>query len=219
MIKKTLPIWAILLAGVFFQDFVSYSPVQVDKELSDNDMTVIYNYALALKGVGQYEKSRELLEQSLNTHPLAKDFFKLLRDIDQINNTKTCSKLEVDTPYKPSVKEIHAKEVMLRLQSWETAWTKQLFNKYITHYDSGFMGVMTKRENWLRDRKLRITSPKNIQVEIKNIHLEFIAENLIQTTFKQDYQATNFHSVKEKVILWQKQDDTWNIVFEGVTGN
>ena len=219
MIKKTLLILAILLASVFFQNFVSYSPAQIDKELSDDDMTVIYNYALALKNVGQYVKSRELLEQSLNTHPLAKKFFTLLRDIDQINNAKTCPKLEVDTVYKPSVKEIHAKEVMLRLLSWEAAWTKQFFNKYIAHYDSVFKGVMAKREHWLKDRKLRIISPNNITIELKNIHLDFIAENLIQTTFDQDYQATNFHSVKEKVILWQKQEDTWNIVFEGVTGN
>ncbi len=103
------------------------------------------------------------------------------------------------------------------LEQWRRDWESGDVEKYLSHYDSEFIGSNMKIDAW-RDYKRRVGKNKtSIAVELDEISIFGYPDedDLMVVTFKQHYESNNFNGSAHKRQYWRKGDDNrWRIVNE-----
>lgn len=105
-------------------------------------------------------------------------------------------------------------EVRNALMRWSRAWAAQDVPTYLSVYGSQFVPPEGKtRAQWESDRRLRILGKKKIQHSMNKVEVSVDGQKAT-TTFEQVYVADRMQMNQRKVIAWQRNEGSWQIVSE-----
>ncbi len=87
------------------------------------------------------------------------------------------------------------------LNKWRTAWSQQDVDGYLACYGQEFRpeGGLS-REAWVKQRQVRVTKPKTINVTISDIKVVSEEGSRAEVMFRQGYQANNYTDQVMKVL-------------------
>lgn len=103
-------------------------------------------------------------------------------------------------------------EVLKALHDWVEVWSSQNTRKYLDLYAANFKTPNGEsREQWESESKLRINSPKYIEISISNEKVSFPSESHATVTFHQAYRSDYLKTSFDKVMLLVKSKGKWLI--------
>ncbi len=103
------------------------------------------------------------------------------------------------------------------LHSWKQDWESLNTERYLQHYSVHFQGG-GKNFDQFKKHKRRVNAQKSfVDVDLTDISiLRYPGENnMMQVTFKQSYNSSNFRNTSMKKQYWKKEQGQWKIVYEG----
>lgn len=106
-------------------------------------------------------------------------------------------------------------EAFEAVQGWAEAWSAQRFDDYIASYGSDFTpaGGLT-REQWVRQRRTRLASPKFIEVKLDDPEFALLPDGRVRVEFWQSYRSDTYEDSTRKVLILEQEGDDWRIVYE-----
>lgn len=97
-----------------------------------------------------------------------------------------------------------------RVRSWAKAWAAQDVEAYINHYASAYTpGSTISREQWLEQRRVRLTNKAFIEVEVDEFSVKNLGERF-SVTFTQHYRSNTVDDTIRKRLIFKKQGDSWS---------
>ena len=98
---------------------------------------------------------------------------------------------------------------------WGAVWSKQNVPKYLSNYSVDFTvpGNLSRR-GWEALRRIRVTRPKYIDLEIDYGRFELIADDIIDVYFQQTYRSNLYRDKTSKILRLQLEEQGWRIVEE-----
>ena len=85
---------------------------------------------------------------------------------------------------------------------------------YLASYADDFQPPSNmSRAQWEADRRLKITSKRDISVEVQQLELQ-VQGNTATTRFRQHYAAGSLKINSRKTLRWVWQDGRWRITRE-----
>ncbi len=109
-----------------------------------------------------------------------------------------------------------AAAVERRVKAWADAWSRKQPEDYVACYAPDYRPAGTGRQEWIRQRRIRIRAPTNILVQAKDISVEVIGAGRANATFYQDYETDTKHLYTWKTMELARLPDGWRIVLERV---
>jgi hypothetical protein len=87
------------------------------------------------------------------------------------------------------------------LNKWTAAWSAQNVAAYLACYGQHYLpeGGLS-RETWAKQRAVRLTRPKSIQVNVSDIKVISEQGSRTEIKFRQTYQANNYQDQVEKIM-------------------
>ena len=105
-----------------------------------------------------------------------------------------------------------------RVEQWRKDWESLDANRYARHYSKAFRSENHDYQSW-GARKRRVNAGKRyIKVSLNDLSLFKYPdeENLVLTSYEQDYRSSNFDHRTRKRQYWRLEPDgVWRIVYEG----
>ena len=106
-------------------------------------------------------------------------------------------------------------EVLKTLQEWIEVWSSQNTRKYLDFYAADFKTPNGEsHDQWVSDSKVRITTPKYIEINVSNAKVSFPDENHATVTFHQSYRSDYLNTSFDKVMILVKSNNKWLIQAE-----
>lgn len=103
------------------------------------------------------------------------------------------------------------------VRNWAQAWSQQDVGAYLSFYSPRFRPARGKKiDTWRKERHLRLTTPRRIQVTLSNIRVININDKQARVRLHQLYQSDNFKSDANKQMVFEKSGDNWKILVEQV---
>jgi tetratricopeptide (TPR) repeat protein len=104
--------------------------------------------------------------------------------------------------------------------AWSAAWAQKDFETYIKAYAPGFSpGGQMSLAAWEEQRRLRILSKKQIQIELGQMKIQMAGVNSkAMVTFVQKYESGAVVTVSRKTLEMVEEKGTWLISREFVSG-
>ncbi|TCS72927.1 tetratricopeptide repeat protein [Sulfuritortus calidifontis] len=100
------------------------------------------------------------------------------------------------------------------LQAWADAWSERDADAYLAFYADDFKVPGKKsRAAWAEERRLRVTRPEYIKVELSKLTTK-VKGNQVFVTFHQQYESNLLKTASTKRITLEKQGGTWKITEE-----
>lgn len=96
---------------------------------------------------------------------------------------------------------------------WAAAWSAKNVERYADFYAPGFAAA-TSRDQWLAQRRARITRPGTLFVEVAELKVVQTGPNKASATFRQRYTSDTFKEDALKSLDWEKLNGRWQIVRE-----
>ncbi|MBF0472083.1 MAG: hypothetical protein HQL48_12010, partial [Gammaproteobacteria bacterium] len=105
------------------------------------------------------------------------------------------------------------------LQAWEEGWESRNTPHYLSFYSPDhFQGDEKNFEQW-SSHKQRVNANKSyIRLALHEISIFRYpgVEGMVEFTFSQDYQSSNYNKIGRKRLYWQRESgEQWRIIFEG----
>lgn len=111
---------------------------------------------------------------------------------------------------QPMVSEVAVVEDAVR--NWAQSWSKGDADSYITYYEPTFRLGKMSHNQWIRNRKERVTPAANIQVKLSDLIVTpSKTDDTMIAYFKQNYQADHYQDNTSKQLVWKKIGDKWFI--------
>lgn len=111
-----------------------------------------------------------------------------------------------------------ANEVVAAVRNWAEAWSRQDYDAYIGYYTHDFPNDgRTSREQWLAQRKVRLTHKDWIKVEVISPEVTRIDNDNVHVTFIQTYDSPSYSDKVRKSLLMRHTDGGWRIAHETST--
>ncbi|WP_334119829.1 TRAP transporter large permease subunit [Limnobacter sp.] len=105
-------------------------------------------------------------------------------------------------------------EVTEAVSNWAAAWSARDVEGYLSFYSVDFeLPGSLDRSQWERQRRERIASKSNIEVDISNLNVQMNGEEAT-AEFDQAYRADKYSDNVRKTLRLKKEDDRWKIVTE-----
>ncbi len=99
-----------------------------------------------------------------------------------------------------------------RVMAWAAAWSAKAFSVYAGFYAPTFEPADgSSRASWAKQREQRVTTPKRVQVEVRNLKLKEAGRDTLLAEFEQHYSSDNYSDVTLKVLKWVKVGGQWLI--------
>jgi len=149
----------------------------------------------------------------------------------EVANDKSSEKLTQALPAKPpSAPAVVASDrttdlksqsqVRETVQAWAQAWSKKDINAYLKAYSPSFNpGGNLSRSAWEEQRRARIMSKKQIQIELSDFNITLSNSNAKATaTFLQSYQSGAIVTASRKTLELFEDKGQWLITREFVIG-
>ena len=104
-----------------------------------------------------------------------------------------------------------------KIEEWRADWESRDVERYLKHYSPKFQSKEANFEQFA-SQKRKVNAGKS-WVKVKLSYLSMFrnpgAEELVVTTFEQDYQSNNLNNQMKKRQYWIREDGQWKIVYEG----
>lgn len=97
------------------------------------------------------------------------------------------------------------------IMSWAGVWSRQDVTGYIASYVDGYSPPGKSHAQWVRDRRVRLTRPAFIKVDLSNFEYFILDSTHIAVHFKQKYARKNYHDQEQKELILVRQGDGWKI--------
>ena len=105
--------------------------------------------------------------------------------------------------------------VVHAVQAWANAWSNRQVDQYLASYDRSFATPKGMKFNdWAKERRERITSPKSINVKLSDIRVEMVDEKNAKVRFRQSYRSDRLSSTTSKMLILRKNGTRWLITQE-----
>jgi adhesin transport system outer membrane protein len=104
-----------------------------------------------------------------------------------------------------------------RVTAWAAAWSAKSFSRYAGFYAPSFEPADgSSRASWAKQREQRLATPKQVQVEIRNLKLKEAGTDMLLAEFEQHYSSDSYSDVTLKELKWVRVGDQWLIARETV---
>jgi tetratricopeptide (TPR) repeat protein len=108
-------------------------------------------------------------------------------------------------------------QIEASVESWANAWSRQNVNGYINSYAKSFKAP-GGRAAWEKDRAAKISAPKSIDVNVRDLKIEMIDEKTAKVRLRQDYKSDRLSSSTGKTLILEKSGSRWLIREERIGG-
>lgn len=107
-------------------------------------------------------------------------------------------------------------EVTEAVSNWAAAWSARDVEGYLSFYSVEFeLPGELSRSQWESQRRERIASKSNIEVDVSNMDVQMNGEEAT-AEFDQAYKADKYSDNVRKTLRLRKEDGRWKIVTEQV---
>lgn len=125
----------------------------------------------------------------------------------------------VERPAEKAVPEPVAKNddsaLVSATQQWADAWQTKDFKRYLASYSERFQPQQfASREEWVANRKPRVTRPDPMLVKVSDIRVKFLSNNEAEVRFRQRYEAGSLKLNSVKTTVWTREAGVWKILRE-----
>ncbi len=104
-------------------------------------------------------------------------------------------------------------------QAWARAWADQRVDDYLGFYAADFRPPRgMSRGDWQAERRLRIASPRHIEVALGSIAVEPMSSDRARVTFDQAYRSDNYRDSVHKTLELVREKGDWRILAERADG-
>ena len=104
-----------------------------------------------------------------------------------------------------------------KIEEWRADWESRDVERYLKLYSPKFQSKEANFEQFA-SQKRKVNAGKSwVKVKLSNLSMfrNPGAEELVVTTFEQDYQSNNLNNQMKKRQYWIREDGQWKIVYEG----
>jgi murein L,D-transpeptidase YafK len=103
------------------------------------------------------------------------------------------------------------------IEQWRKDWSSINTPAYLKHYAASFSSDNMSYAAWAKQKQLVNSGKSWIKVGISNISLFAYPDqpNMVVVNFEQDYNSNNLANKMKKRQYWIKQNNTWQIIYEG----
>lgn len=150
---------------------------------------------------------------------------------DPYKSRKNTPTKVVDTPPEPTLKmaasalasapvarlvmpDPATREVRERIEDWKNAWISRDLGRYLAAYAGDFEPATGTRQNWECQRRTRISSQDNIQIELQDMEVVVKDNRYATVRFRQTYRSRQFSDVTRKTLELVQADNHWLILRE-----
>jgi Tfp pilus assembly protein PilF len=120
----------------------------------------------------------------------------------------------VPVPSKAAPAEAHGGAIEA-IQSWAAAWSAQDVPRYLSHYAAGRSPEENlSREEWESQRRVRLTKPAAIKVDVDNFQVRSAGPQRVEVIFVQRYRSDNYRDQVRKQLALERHDGNWKITSE-----
>jgi len=103
------------------------------------------------------------------------------------------------------------RKAMELVKSWARVWSRQDVAAYVDHYVAGYSsGSSISREEWLEQRRVRLTNKEFIEVDVREFVIQDMGERFA-VTFTQHYRSNTVDDTIRKRLVFSKQGDDWSL--------
>ena len=194
-----------------------------------------YNNLAALYAKqGQYDRARGALEMAIKTNPRYVTAMENLGDVyaklasEQYAKALALSPASTTLPVKidrlTQVFDTTATETLAidpsdahdpiaqALRDWAKAWSLRDMPSYLASYAPDFQPAKQQSlADWRTERYQRIRSKNRIQISLKDLRIQHLADDTARATFIQTYQADGLSLTHQKVMEFKRIDNRWLI--------
>ncbi len=103
------------------------------------------------------------------------------------------------------------------VENWQKDWASLDTNAYLKHYSRNFSSGNMDYASWAK-QKSQVNNAKSwIKVGISNVSMfTYPAQpDMVVVNFEQDYSSSNLSNTMKKRQYWIKQNNRWQIIYEG----
>jgi murein L,D-transpeptidase YafK len=104
------------------------------------------------------------------------------------------------------------------IEQWRKDWSSLDTNAYLKHYSASFANDNNMNyAAWAKQKQLVNSGKSWIKVGISNVSVFAYPDqpNMVVVNFEQDYNSNNLANKMKKRQYWIKQNNTWQIIYEG----
>ena len=103
-------------------------------------------------------------------------------------------------------------EVLKTVQAWAQAWASKDVKAYLSFYARDFKTPAGEsRGDWEKERALRITGKKRIEVGVSSPRVAPSGDNLVSVTFRQAYRSDGLNVTSTKTLVFVRANGKWLI--------
>ena len=114
--------------------------------------------------------------------------------------------------------DLNERDALLQaIEQWRKDWSSLDTNAYLKHYSRDFSSGSADYAAWAKQKQLVNSAKSWIKVDLSNISVFTYPEqpNMVVVNFEQDYTSNNLSNRMKKRQYWIKQNNRWQIIYEG----
>ena len=103
------------------------------------------------------------------------------------------------------------------LQDWETAWESRDSERYLAFYSDDFSDLRRDKAAWSAYKREVNGIKRSIEVAVSDVNMvvEPGQQEVVNVTFRQQYDSDNYRWQGSKQQLWRWEAGGWKIIYEG----
>ncbi|MDT8420928.1 MAG: protein kinase [Desulfuromonadales bacterium] len=106
-------------------------------------------------------------------------------------------------------------EILVVLQQWVQAWSKQDVSAYLATYSEDYQpDAGQSLQEWRDARKVRLERPEWIEVNLQDFDFKLIGPEIAEVKLLQKYRSDSYGDQTKKVISLVREDGQWKIWME-----
>lgn len=103
--------------------------------------------------------------------------------------------------------------VLHQLDGWAAAWRAKDLPRYMSFYSPRFQPRLTSYDEWVAQRRQRVTKPGPIGLKLGPVQTRTVAADTIETAFHQTYTSLDYSDKMRKVLTWRLEDDAQWLIY------
>ncbi len=107
--------------------------------------------------------------------------------------------------------------LMQEIEQWRKDWASLDTDAYLKHYARNFSSDSMDFSAWSKQKQLVNSAKSWIKINLSAVSVFTYPEqpNMVVVNFEQDYNSSNLSNRMKKRQYWIKQNNRWQIVYEG----
>ena len=177
----------------------------------EKDIEVTSSQPLPVKKMEQ-----DLAQATANTSETPEDEVQKQTEIAKLETPEVPEGTIDSEQEKKQVQEEEQKaEIISVVNEWANAWSQQDVDAYLAFYGEEYNPPKNmSRDEWVTQRKVWLSKPNFIKVEIDNPVAILHGDDHAQVNFSQVYRSDNYKDKVKKTLMMKNIDHRWQIIEE-----